>query len=65
MVEDPDEVAELFATIASEQDVIDQIASGAERLRAIQRAKQHLASLDAEALRQALARRHAALELSA
>lgn len=60
-----DEVARLFDQIASEQDVIDQLAASAVRLQAIQQAKRELASLDAATLRRAVARRHAVLAVGA
>jgi hypothetical protein len=62
---DRDDVAWLFDQIASEQDVIDQLAANALRLQAIQQAKRELAFLDAATLRRAVARRHAALAVSA
>jgi hypothetical protein len=62
---DRDDVARLFGQIASEQDVIDQLAANALRLQAIQQAKRELASLDAATLRRAVARRHAALAVGA
>lgn len=62
---DRDDVARLFDQIASEQEVIDQLAASALRLQAIQQAKRELASLDAATLRRAVARRHAALAVSA
>ena len=65
MNDDHDHVAELFAQIASEQGVIDQLAAGTQRLQAIQQAKRDLAQLDSASLRRAIARRHAALEASA
>lgn len=61
MIQDPDVVSRLFAAIASEQDVIDQITAGTQRLQVIQQAKRDLAALDADALRQAVRLRHAAL----
>lgn len=64
MADDQDAVAELFATIACEQVVIDEIAAATERLVAIQRAKRELASY-ADSLHRALALRHAALGASA
>lgn len=65
MLVDHDQVAGLFAEIASEQDVIDKLAAGTQRLQAIQQAKRDLAQLDSASLRRAIARRHAALEASA
>ena len=65
MNDDRDHVTGLFAQIASEQDVIDQLAAGTQRLQAIQQAKRDLAQLDSASLRRAIARRHAALEASA
>lgn len=65
MSEDRDDVAWLFDQIACEQEVIDQLAAGARRLQAIQLAKRELAALDATAVRRAVARRHAALGMSA
>jgi hypothetical protein len=65
MNNDHDQVGLLFAQIASEQDVIDQLAASAQRLQAIQQAKRDLAQLDSASLRRAIARRHAALEASA
>lgn len=62
---DRDDVTWLFDQIASEQDVIDQLAANALRLQAIQQAKRELASLDAAMLRRAVARRHAALAVGA
>lgn len=62
---DRDDVALLFDQIASEQDVIDQLAANALRLQAIQQAKRQLASLDATTLRRAVARRHAVLAVGA
>lgn len=62
---DRDEVARLFEQIASEQQVIDQLAAGTLRLQAIQAAKRKLADLDAAAVRRAVAQRHAALEVGA
>lgn len=62
---DRDEVARLFEQIASEQQVIDQLAAGTLRLQAIQAAKRKLAELDAAAVRRAVAKRHAALEVGA
>lgn len=62
---DRDDVARLFDQIAGEQDVIDQLAASALRLQAIQQAKRKLASLDSVTLRRAVARRHAALAVSA
>ena len=61
MTDDPDKAAALFAEIATEQQVIDQLAEGTERLRAIQQAKRDLAQLEPSALRAALGRRHASL----
>ena len=61
MTDDPDKAAALFAEIATEQQVIDQLAEGTERLRAIQQAKRDLAQLEPSALRAALERRHASL----
>ncbi len=65
MTEERDDVARLFDQIACEQDVIDRLAAGTVQLQAIQRAKRELAALDASALRRAVARRHAVLEVSA
>ena len=65
MSEDRDDVARLFDQIASEQDVIDQLAASAVRLQAIQQAEAGVGALDAAALRRAVARRHAALEVGA
>lgn len=62
---DRDVVARLFDQIASEQEVIDQLAAGALRLQAILQEKRELASLDAATLRRAVARRHAALAVGA
>jgi len=62
---DRDDVARLFGQIASEQEVIDQLAANAVRLQEIQRAKRELASLDVATLRRAVARRHAALAVGA
>lgn len=58
---DRDDVARLFDQVASEQDVIDQLAASALRLQEIQQAKRELASLDAATRRRAVARRHAVL----
>lgn len=58
---DRDVVARLFDEVASEQDVIDQLAAIALRLQEIQQAKRELASLDAATRRRAVARRHAVL----
>ncbi len=58
---DRDVVARLFDQVASEQDVIDQLAASALRLQEIQQAKRELASLDAVTRRRAVARRHAVL----
>ena len=65
MNDDHDHVTGLFAQIASEQEVIDQLAANAVRLQEIQRAKRELASLDVATLRRAVARRHAALAVGA
>jgi hypothetical protein len=65
MTGDRDDVAQLFDQIAGEQDVIDRLAADALRLQAIQQAKRELAALDAATLRRAVARRHAALAVSA
>lgn len=65
MTDERDDVARLFDQIACEQDVFDQLAVGAVQLQAIQRAKRELAALDAIAVRRAVARRHAVLEVSA
>lgn len=61
MADDPDVAVGLFAEIASEQQVIDLISAGTERLKRIQQAKRDLATLDPSAIREALTRRHAAL----
>ena len=61
MTDDPDKAAALFAEIATEQQVIDQLTEGTERLRSIQQAKRDLAQLEPSALRAALERRHASL----
>lgn len=61
MADDPDVVVGLFAEIASEQQVIDLISAGTERLKRIQQAKRDLATLDPCAIREALMSRHAAL----
>ena len=61
MTDDPDKAAGLFAEIATEQEVIDQLAEGTAKLRRIQQAKRDLALLDPSALRAALERRHASL----
>ena len=61
MTDDPDMAAALFAEIATEQQVIDQLEEGTAQLRRIQQAKRDLAQLDPSALRTALARRHASL----
>ena len=61
MTDDPDKAAALFAEIATEQQVIDQLTEGTERLRSIQQAKRDLAQLEPPALRAALERRHASL----
>ncbi len=68
MTDDPDKAAGLFAEIATEQEVIDQlaegtakVAEGTAKLRRIQQAKRDLAQLDPSALRAALERRHASL----
>ena len=58
---DRDDVARLFDQIASEQDVIDQLAATVRRLQAIQQAKRQLAALSPADLRRAAAQRHAAL----
>jgi len=58
---DRDDVARLFDQIASEQDVIDQLAATVRRLQAIQLAKRQLAALSPADLRRAVAQRHAAL----
>ena len=61
MTDDPDKAAGLFAEIATEQEVIDQLAEGTAKLRRIQQAKRDLALLDPSALRARLDRRHASL----
>ena len=60
MTDEPDQAAALFAEIASEQQVIDELAAGTDKLRRIQQAKRDLAALDPSALRTALERRRAA-----
>jgi hypothetical protein len=62
---DRDVVARLFDQIASEQEVVDQLAASAVRLQAIQQAKRELAFLDAATLRRAVALRHAVLAVGA
>ncbi|MCC6497176.1 MAG: hypothetical protein IT193_13065 [Propionibacteriaceae bacterium] len=61
MADEQDAVAELFATIACEQVVVNEIAAATARLVAIQGAKRSLACLDEDSLHQALALRHAML----